>query len=392
MMTYDWIVIGAGITGAAAAYELAKVGFSVLLLEQDAIANNATRYSYGGLAYWAGVSDVTTQLCTEGKQRYLQLAEELGTDIEFRELNLVLTIDSNTDPQTLLANYAQFAVKPQLLTPQEAGELEPLLNQNGISGALTVKHGHMNPILTTQAYIQAMQRYNGVWAIAKVVDFIKERDRILGVKTPDTAYAAENTLVCTGGWTRQFLREAGMPVRVYHTHAELIEITGTTPQLQTLVMPANQMRFALEAAASTDELDPLWNEGDREILKPIFDPGAVQFLDGRILLGQISRTLSTTSLQSNAQASENQIRQGIRQILPSLADLPGTWHSCLVAFSGTRLPIVGSVPNLSGVHVFSGFTNPLVYAPPLAQRFAQAAAGNNDPILSQLAPQSPIPN
>jgi glycine/D-amino acid oxidase-like deaminating enzyme len=50
MKTYDWIVIGGGITGAALAYELTKKNFSVLLLEQNAIANNATRYSYGGLA------------------------------------------------------------------------------------------------------------------------------------------------------------------------------------------------------------------------------------------------------------------------------------------------------------------------------------------------------
>lgn len=51
MKTYDWIVVSGGITGAALSYELAKVGLSVLLVEQYASPQNATRYSYGGIAY-----------------------------------------------------------------------------------------------------------------------------------------------------------------------------------------------------------------------------------------------------------------------------------------------------------------------------------------------------
>ncbi|HBE35501.1 MAG TPA: FAD-dependent oxidoreductase, partial [Cyanobacteria bacterium UBA11368] len=47
MQTFDWIAIGGGITGAAVSYELSKKGFSVLLLEQYATPQNATRYSYG---------------------------------------------------------------------------------------------------------------------------------------------------------------------------------------------------------------------------------------------------------------------------------------------------------------------------------------------------------
>ena len=35
MKNYDWIVVGAGITGAALAYELAKQGLQVLLLEKE---------------------------------------------------------------------------------------------------------------------------------------------------------------------------------------------------------------------------------------------------------------------------------------------------------------------------------------------------------------------
>jgi glycine/D-amino acid oxidase-like deaminating enzyme len=75
MKTYDAIVVGGGITGAALAYELVKTGFSVLLVEQNATPQNATRYSYGGLAYWSGTTPLTRQLCQEAIARYNILSQ-----------------------------------------------------------------------------------------------------------------------------------------------------------------------------------------------------------------------------------------------------------------------------------------------------------------------------
>jgi len=51
--TYDYIIIGGGITGSALSYELANLGSRVLLLEKETHPLNATFYSYGGLAYWS---------------------------------------------------------------------------------------------------------------------------------------------------------------------------------------------------------------------------------------------------------------------------------------------------------------------------------------------------
>lgn len=145
MKTYDWIVVGGGMTGAVLAYELVKTGFSVLLLEKDAVAQNATRYSYGGLAYWSGSTPLTRQLCQEARDRYNILSQELDADIELRELDLLLTIPADSDLEVTAELYAQCAVPPCLLSVPEACELEPLLNPGAIAGALTVKHGHIHP-------------------------------------------------------------------------------------------------------------------------------------------------------------------------------------------------------------------------------------------------------
>lgn len=384
MKTYDWIVIGAGITGAALGYELAQKGFSVLLIEQDIDPKNATRYSYGALAYWSGTSDITKQLCREGKARHQILSEELDADTELRELDLIFTIDRDDNPPAVLAAYEHRAIKPQLLSIQEACSWEPLLNTDAIAGALTVKTGHINPEATAKGYWEAMKRNGGVLEIALVRDLVRDGTRITGVITDTESYHSANTVICAGGLSRRMLKQAGISVRLYFTHAELIEIAPVQMKLKTIVSPANSQRFALEAKAW--ELDSKWDKPGQEPVPPILDPGAVQFLDGSIRLGQISRVLTDPEAKVDPAASEAAIRTDVGKILPALAQLPGTWHSCLVAFSGDMLPVVGPIPGMEGIHVFSSFTSPMLFVPPLAQRFANYMAGVPDDIIPHMSP------
>lgn len=377
MKTYDWIVVGGGIAGAALAYELIKTGFTVLLLEQHSTPDNATRYSYGGLAYWSGSTPLTRQLCSEAKDIYQILPQELDADIEFRELDLLLTIAG--DPQTTAANYTNVAIPPRLLSVQEACELEPLLNSEAISGAFTVKHGHIHPEKTTQAYIQAFLRAGGEMQINQVLQVISG-----GVKTTTTTYYSDNVVICAGGFSRQLLKTVGISIQVYFTHAEIIQTAPVDLQLRTLVMPANLQRFQLESTST--KVDELWDEPDNQPMLPILDAGAIQFKDGSLRLGQISRVLTNPHALVNSQESEQWLRQSVGQILPKLGNLPGTWHHCLVAFSKNNLPVIGAVPEFEGIYIFSGFSNPLVFVPPLAKRFAKFVSGKEDEIIAELLP------
>jgi len=386
MKTYDWIVVGGGITGAALAYELAIAGFSVLMLEQHATLQGATRYGYGGLAYWSGVSDLTRTLCQEGIERHRHLSEELETDTQFRELDLLLTIEKESNPQTVADNYARFAIPPTLLSVEDACELEPLLNPNAIAGALTVRHGHIRPTKLAEGYRQAFQRAGGEVQITQVVELLREGNQIKGVKTKESTYHAAKTAVCAGGLSRALLKGVGIQVSVYFTHAELIETPPVDIQLHTLVMPAHTKRFDLEEKASRTEVDSLWDEPGHEPVPPILDAGVIQLLDGSLRIGQISRVLTDPNAQVDQATSEAMIRSQIGTILPTLENLPGTWHHCLVAFSNNRLPVVGAISSMEGAYVFSGFTNPLVFVPPLAKHFANWATGQEDAIIAQLSP------
>ncbi|TVQ17170.1 MAG: FAD-binding oxidoreductase [Leptolyngbya sp. DLM2.Bin15] len=386
MTTYDWIVIGNGITGAALSYELAHVGFSVLLLDQRDRPPSATRFSYGGVAFWAGTTDATQRLCQEGIDRHRQLSDELGVSTEFHERDLLMPVFPDDDLPALTHVYQRFHPQPTLIDRQTACELEPLLNPEAIAAAFVVKHGHVHPEKTAQAYNYAFQRLGGQMAIAPVQEIQTHQGKVTGVVTPTETYAGNQVVVCAGGMSRALLHPMQISVPCYFSHAELIETPPVDFTLRTVIMPANTRRFALEATVEQNQHENLWDEAGHEIAPPILDAGVFQFADGHLRLGQISRLLTDPHAPVDAAASERQIRAAIAHLIPALDGVPGQWHRCLVAFSGDRMPLVGALPERMGLHLFSGFSNPFAFIPPLAQRFAKSQAGEADPLIESLAP------
>jgi glycine/D-amino acid oxidase-like deaminating enzyme len=390
MTTYDWIVIGAGITGASLAYELSQQNLKVLLLEKDQPPDNATLYSYGGLAYWSGIDKLTRTLGEEGIELHRHLSKELDAETEFREVDLVLTIDRQADPEKIAQSYERFAIVPELLSVQDACTLEPLLNPNAISGVLKLPHGHIHAQKTAAAYIQAMLRNGGKVLYEQVLELVSQGDKILGVTTKIGTYFGNKTVVCAGGFSRSLLQQIGLKVNNYCTHAQLIMTPPVDLELATVVMPAVQQRFLLEAQPVALELEQV--EPENPPTRMILDPGAVQFLDGSLCLGQISAIADdpnaqfdlAISLRERSAIAEAQIREQVGYILPLLEEIPGICHHCLVAFNHQGIALVGNLANITGLYLFSGFTSTLLYAPILARRFAQSQTGKIDQIIEQL--------
>lgn len=386
MNHYDWIVVGAGITGAALSYELRQRGFAVLLLDQFPDLREATRYSYGGISYWAGTTDLTRTLCRESFAIHRQLSDELDADTQFQIRDLLLTIAPDADPQATWQHYQMFDAPPDLLTVAQACACEPLLNPAAIAGALLTRHGHVSPEATAHAYRQAFVRQGGTFRVDPVTDFVRATRRITGVVCQSETLTAERVVVCTGALTRSLLAQAGITVPVYFTHAELLELPPVDWRLRCLLMPAENQRLALEATATTTANQDCWDQPGQEPVPPILDAGIVQFQDGRLRLGQVSRVLTDVDAALPAEASATLIREQTSHLLPILRGQAGSWHHCRIAFSQDQLPLVGAIADLEGLYLFSGFSNPFALIPTVARRFAQHLQGTPDPLLPQLSP------
>jgi glycine/D-amino acid oxidase-like deaminating enzyme len=386
MNTFDWIIVGGGITGSALAYELAAQGLRVLMLERHAELQGGTRFGYGGIAYWAATCDITRTLCAEGIALHRILSQRLEGETQFRELDLVMPIFPHEDAIAIAQFHKTFAIVPQLLSVEQACDIEPLLNPAAIRAALTVKHGHVSVIATCHAYTQAFLRLGGVKHIADVTALHWENERVAGVMCGQQIYLADRVAIAAGGLSRDFLKKQGIAVRQYFTHSEQLETPPVDITFRTIIMPANVSRFQMEEDATTAELDPLWDQPGHEPAPPILDAGGVQHLDGHIKIGQTSRTLTDPFFQFDPIASETTLRQQVGHLLPALQDLPAQYYHCLVAFTHDRLPLVGEIGDQTHLHMFSGFSNPLALVPATAQRFAKTAVGQPDPLIQQFSP------
>ena len=77
------VVIGGGISGTAAAYELARAGAKVTLLEQGSLASMASGWTLAGVRQ-SGRHPAELPLATAAVARWERLGEELGADVEYR--------------------------------------------------------------------------------------------------------------------------------------------------------------------------------------------------------------------------------------------------------------------------------------------------------------------
>jgi glycine/D-amino acid oxidase-like deaminating enzyme len=213
----------------------------------------------------------------------------------------------------------------------------------------------------------------------------------------------DRIILSAGAWSRKLLQQSGISLPLYFSHAEMIELPKAVLEqanlrMQRLVMPAEQVRFGLEAEASQPEFASRWREvespepepTEQDLMPPALDAGIIQFLDGRGAMGQISRLQPHWQTRVDPSQSEAAMRQKLGGILPAIAPLPGQWHSTRVAFSGDGLPLIGPVPGWDNLHLFSGFSSPFVYAVPLAERFADCLVQLDDlaadPWLGQMLP------
>ena len=152
-------VIGGGIVGASVLYWLAKMGWTdSVLLERRELTSGSTWHSAGNTTYF-GPYPAMTRLFAGSIRTYLQAEEESGQSVSFHQtggLRLAATERELRLFREYKAQYAELGIPFYVRTPQEVGELHPLIDTKNIFGAAhTPTDGHVDPVGATQALAKA---------------------------------------------------------------------------------------------------------------------------------------------------------------------------------------------------------------------------------------------
>jgi D-hydroxyproline dehydrogenase subunit beta len=160
METFDVVILGAGIVGAACAHECADAGLRVAVVEPGVPAGGS---SAAGMGHLVVMDDSPAQLALTHYSRDLwrELRDTLPSAVEFEECGTLWVAADDLEMQAVLAKhkaYAECGVHSEVLDERSLLEAEPHL-RDGLAGALRVPNDAViYPPAAAEHFLASSQR------------------------------------------------------------------------------------------------------------------------------------------------------------------------------------------------------------------------------------------
>jgi glycerol-3-phosphate dehydrogenase len=231
--TYDILVIGGGISGAAVAYEAASQGYSVALVEKGdfgaATSSATSKLIHGGLRYLANFEYGLVRESLKERKNLENIAPNFVYPIPFLVpvyqnfwrskwwLGVGMTLyDILSYDKGMTWDRSKRLPLHRSLSRRKTLEREPVVNDHELTGSILYYDcASLIPERLTLAFIKSAVKYGAdVANYAKVEDFLHEDDRITGVVARDLLQDKTFTLRgwltvnCGGPWADLLLAAA----------------------------------------------------------------------------------------------------------------------------------------------------------------------------------------
>ena len=215
----DVIVVGGGINGVSIAFNLAKAGLGVTLIEKDFIAAGPTGRSSAIIRQHYS-HEVTARMALRSLRIFQNFDDVVGGDPEFHQTGFLLAARAE-DVDLLETNIAlqqEVGIDTRLVSPQEVKELEPHISLDGIAAAAYEPgSGYADPAATATAYAQRAKDFGAHLQLGiQVQKVLVERGRVMGVDTDQGTVQAGAVVVAAGPWSPLITKTVGieLPIKV----------------------------------------------------------------------------------------------------------------------------------------------------------------------------------
>ena len=348
---HDVLIIGGGVIGLTIAFESAKRGLTVLVLEQGQFGREAS-WAGAGIITPGGVgsaSDPLDQLCAATCRMWPDLSSELreltGIDNGFRRSGGILfAAMPGGDVSADITAWRDRGVELEPLSAPGVLQYEPHVSPEWaaaafrLPGTAQVRNPRHLKALVAACHARGVELRAG----QPVADIERTGGKVTGVRTPTGRVAAGEFVVAGGAWSRQILATCGCDL-------EIEPVRGQIVLLSMLPLP---FRHVLEC-------------GPRYLVpRP----------DGRILVGSTEEWVGFD--KSNTAEALSELLQFAVGLVPALgaATYEQAW-SGLRPFARRGRPYISRVPGCDNLFVAAGhFRGGLTLSPITGRLVAQLLA------------------
>jgi glycine/D-amino acid oxidase-like deaminating enzyme len=285
------VVVGAGIVGAAVAYQVARAGAEVVLLDKALPASGVTADSFAWIGGPGGADapDASTPLRRRVRQDYRRLEEQVpGVRVRWRG---AVTWGENQP-----AEGARLGPDERVLDSAQVRHLEPHLRASPVRALHRRSHGAVDPVAVTQALVRASQDHGAQVMAHSAVSALTVHDgRVVGVRASTGSVPADtaDTVVVAAGVDAPVLcAPLGFDLPVAPSPALLMRFTAPPGLVRTLVAtPQVEVREAadgqlLVAAGCRGEIghEDLQRAGERMLRRLVatFDTEHIRLVGVRL--------------------------------------------------------------------------------------------------------------
>jgi glycine/D-amino acid oxidase-like deaminating enzyme len=369
------VVIGAGALGASTAYQLARRGAAVTLLDQHAPGSQTSPRAAGLTNTKAASTEIMARLTDEATETLARFESETGISLDFHRSGSLKAAYTEVGEARLLADLTvarDLGIAVELVSAAEAHRLAPWF-EPGQPRAIgyVPSDAYLEPSKLPIAYVRLTQAAGArVLPFTRVTELLEEGGRTRGVRSTRGDLPADVVVDAAGGWARAVAASAGIRLPLVPVRHQLLvteAIAGVQPS-QALV------RF-LEASVYVRPERGGLLVGGYEDTPRVVDPAErgerFQIADLELDLGVLRALIDEVGAH-----------------VPVLKDVPVAVHrGGLPTMTPDGHPLLGAVPGLDGLFVASGCcVGGLSLSPAAGRALADVILdGSSEPDLSPLS-------
>lgn len=210
------VVIGAGILGLSIAYNLAKRGADVTVIEKQYPGSGLSVRAIGAVhSQWKKESDI--RLAKKNRELMNHLSAELNFNIPFRRDGHLMVATDKEHLWELECNaklQRSLGVDTRVLTPEEIESHYPFLDVSSIMGGTFSKgDGPVHPFSIVDGFWNGLEKHKGQLTKPTTVTALHVKDhRISSAETSNGPVEADTYVVAAGTGSREILRSVGLDV------------------------------------------------------------------------------------------------------------------------------------------------------------------------------------